>query len=48
MTDGAQMLIGITVFATIATLLIGVGVWWFVLIVGVTCVCWGIASEAAR
>jgi hypothetical protein len=48
MTDGARMLIGITVLATLATLLAGAGVWWFVLIEGVGCVCWGIASEISR
>jgi hypothetical protein len=45
---GAPTLAAIVTVATAAVLLIGAGVWWFVLIVGAASVMWGLVSEAAR
>jgi hypothetical protein len=45
---GARTLIGITLFATLCTLLVGAGVAWFVLVVGSACLVWGLVDAVSR
>jgi hypothetical protein len=44
MTDGAWTLAAIVVAAVATVMLVGAGFWWYVLIVGFLCLCWGLVS----